>query len=207
MDARTLRAALSAAIRVTVSTSLIGCGGNVTTNTGSEPIPDVEAPATSDPRPMLDHDSDYPAIGGSAAGKPSGGVAGGGETGPVSQGGSEQAAGGSAGAPAMNSCELVDPCLTLLEGLNLTFSDPLPSAAAKECCTVAFDVLGDFATTECGEMDETLWQRRSRFMLAGAHSSCCAELNAWGDSACTPWGPPVPPELSLEALLAWEAAA
>jgi hypothetical protein len=205
MDAKTLRAALSAAIRVTVSTSLIGCGGNVTTTTGSEPTTDVEAPATSYPSPMLDHDSDYPAIGGSAAGKASIGGAGGG-TGPAGQGGSEQAA-GSAGAPATNRCELVDPCLTLLEGLNLTFSDPLPSTAAKECCALALDVIGDFAATECGQMDEMWWKRRSRFMLAGAHSACCTELSAWSNSACTPWGPPVPPELSLEALLVWEAAA
>lgn len=207
MDAKTLRAALSAAIRVTVSTSLIGCGGNVATGSkGSEPMTDGEAPATSYPSPMLDHDSEYPAIGGSAAGKASIGGAGGG-MGPVGQGGSEQAAAGSAGAPATNRCELVEPCLTLLEGLNLTFSDPLPSAAAKECCTLALDAIGDFATTECGEMDETWWERRSRFMTSGAHSSCCSELNAWQNSACTPWGPPVPPELSLEALLAWEAAA
>jgi hypothetical protein len=42
-----------------------------------------------------------------------------------------------------------------------------------------------------------------------AKAQCC-QLTGWPplrSLACTPWGPPVPPELPFEALLAWEAAA
>src|SRR5690349_17719097 len=44
MEARVRRAALSAAIRVTISTTLIGCGGRVGTD-----FPDPERPATPTP--------------------------------------------------------------------------------------------------------------------------------------------------------------
>jgi hypothetical protein len=89
-------------------------------------------------------------------------------------------------------------CKALLE--NVKDGDVL-SNDAKVCCQAAIDNYLQRPATEeqCSIFSD--W-----FSLP-AHQQCCTALNAWQEPACTPWGPPVPPELSSDALLEWEAAA
>ena len=55
---------------------------------------------------------------------------------------------------------------------------------------------------------DACWQDlNGRLMTSAARNLCCNSPETWQVSACTPWGPPVPPELPEEALAAWELAA
>jgi hypothetical protein len=211
MDAKILRAAVSAALRVTVSTTLIGCGGSATTDTGrpssSPAVNDAPAsigqPPSTETEPA-DSPSPQPATGGSASETetPSAGTTAGGG---VDMGGMAAIAGAggeeaSAGAPAEVCRAAAQACLTQLEQ---TTPEP-PSAADKACCDTVIATL------------EELWQAMPRDVCFDAietrfrgavRSECCADKSTWVYRACTPWGPPVPPELSREALQRWSLAA
>jgi hypothetical protein len=215
MDAKILRAAVSAALRVTVSTTLIGCGGSASTDTGRpNSSPAVkDAPASAGQPPVTETEPAHPpsaqpvtSTGGSASEAetetPSAGTAAGGgvEVGGMAAtpgAGGEQA---SAGAPAEVCRAAAQACLTQLEQ---TTPEP-PSAADKACCDTVIATL------------EELWQAMPRDACFDAietrfrgavRTECCADKSTWVYRACTPWGPPVPPELSREALQRWSSAA
>ncbi len=146
MDAKVLRAAVSAAIRVTVSTTLIGCGGNVSTDTGRAAVPPDEPavkgtpvktsePAAKNADPHVSSPRPTPATGGSAPAieTPTAGVA---NDGGSSLGGfaSTAGAGGDeagAGAPSDVCGAAALACVTSLE--QAAFDAPL-SAADQACC-------------------------------------------------------------------------
>ena len=80
------------------------------------------------------------------------------------------------------------------------------SDAGEACCdtvVVGFDDLR-LSNAECfGDLNR-------RFMASGVRGRCCSDQATWSHLACTPWGPPVPPELSAESaelLRAWSLAA
>jgi hypothetical protein len=218
MDAKVLRAAVSAAIRVTVSTTLIGCGGQMSTDAAVAGAHATGGPMGSggqsngakgsDNQASVSDPKSQPASGGKAgtsettAGAATAGSATGGGTplgGMASLGGTASAAGaGSAGEPnggaAPDSCA----CTALLASVK---SGEVLSSDAKVCCQTIF---ADYFKPPT--MHEQCSSKLDWF-LSPAHDACCNALNAWQVSACTPWGPPVPPELALAALLEWEAAA
>ncbi len=219
MDVKVLRAAVSAAIRVTVSTTLIGCGGNVTTDAGGArtPEPGTNASEATSSTKGEEASSPYPIIGPAPNdAKPSnsiatGGAAGGGSaaTGGVEVGGMANAAGAnvagtneasSAGAPPQACAPAAEACLTTLEQ---TAAAPTPSAATQACCETVLQALSlpPQLGAECFDSINT------RFMQIAVRPKCCTDPSSWQHQACAPWGPPVPPELSLEALLEWSAAA
>jgi hypothetical protein len=217
MDAKVLRAAVSAAIRVTVSTTLIGCGGNVTSAGGSAP----EKPLANDSPaktkgPVTNHDNSAAAPpstagnGWSLAPSSGGqvGNAGGGSTvaqgGVASLGGSPDggsADGGDGPVKPIDTCGAVDACLNRLDAQ--APSAPLDDVD-RACCQTVIDGLTSLQAPEFAECWPDL---NGRFMLSARHQACCGTLQAWQVPACTPWGPPVPPELAEDALSAWEAAA
>ncbi len=228
MDAKVLRAAVSAAIRVTVSTTLIGCGGNVTTDAGGTRAPGKnDAAGTGEPTSSAKDASQrnnlpYPVSGivsngakagsgaGGAGGAVIGGSAGGATVGSAGAtrngevGGMANAAGAndesSAGAPAQTCVAAAETCLTTLE--QTTAVQP-PSAATQACCETVLQAISlpQQLSNECFDSLNT------RFMQPGVRPLCCTDPSSWSHQACTPWGPPVPPELSRDALLAWGAAA
>lgn len=213
MDAKVLRAAVSAAIRVTVSTTLIGCGGNVSTDAGratsspavkdtptstGEPSANETEPSRTpspDPKPTTSAGGSAPASEVPTAGMASSGGSEVGGMAAVAGAGGDEA---SAGAPADVCRAAAQACLTQLEQ---TTPEP-PSAADKACCDTVIATL------------EELWQGTPRdacfesidARFRGAvRTECCADKSTWVYRACTPWGPPVPPELSRAAL--WSLAA
>ena len=214
MDAKVLRAAVSAAIRVTVSTTLIGCGGNVTSEAGGAAGASTGGVATSTGGPSkglgekattpYPTPNGTPAAGGSEAatggtgalgGQPTGGMASAGTAaqndGGTSDGGEPSTASG--GAPA-DLCA----CKALLTDVK---AGEALSSEAKVCCQAVIDVYLTEVVTR-----QACWADFSWFSLP-AHQQCCTTLDAWQQPACTPWGPPVPPEAPLAALLNWELAA
>jgi hypothetical protein len=214
MDAKTLRAALSAAIRVTVSTSLIGCGGNVTSNDAGDAAAGGGASPSSS-QPGLENKYPTPTTSGGKPAEqpyvalPTGGAATGGA--PAASGGAPLAEGGSAEDPTMDRCSPVEACMTMLEIVEVPWDQPLPSAA-RACCEMVVNELkgleppsgeGPWGISECGAKIETRFEHTSVTM------KCCQETDfpPIRSLACTPWGPPVPPELPLMALEAWELAA
>jgi hypothetical protein len=215
MDAKVLKAAVSAALRVTVSTTLIGCGGNVTSNAGApasaeggtsgQTASTTSATTASGDQVGTGYPKSEPVSGGKAgvgaatAGAPTGGSA------PLA-GMASTAEAGSAGEPnggaAQASCAQVDACFALLEAAapGLKFGESVADAN-KPCCQAVLDSLvnGESSYVCLSELNE-------RFMRSPARAVCCSQEN-WSYPACAPWGPPVPPELSLATLLKWEAAA
>lgn len=214
MDAKVLRAAVAAAIRVTVSTTLIGCGGTVSTDPGHA----SSSPAVQD-TPMGEVDETPKGTGGqtsnvapkppastggrAAPNEPSAGTASGG----VSEvGGMANAAGAggepaSAGAPADVCGSAAAACLTTLEQIP---REETPTDASKACCDTILARLDELRLdpgVACfDDFDD-------RFMGSPARWTCCHDPSTWQNPACTPWGPPVPPELSRDALLEWSLAA
>jgi hypothetical protein len=99
----------------------------------------------------------------------------------------------------------------MLEAIELEPAEALPSGA-RACCELVVKELAPleppsgvepWGISECGARIE------QRFEEMPAKARCCQETG-WpplSSLACTPWGPPVPPELPVDALLAWEAAA
>lgn len=219
MDAKVLRAAVSAAIRVTVSTTLLGCGGSVrgdadgagtaSNGSGGGGYTDADQStggyrAAPSPVPVGTsanggHASTVTA-GAATAGAATAGAAA--ETGGVANAAGAGQAGepASAGAPAEVCGGAVDACLTLLaqEPAGATLND-----VGKACCETVAAGLDELrlSTAECFDDLE------QRFMTMPARSICCRDQATWVHLACTPWGPPVPPELSAEGLQAWSLAA
>jgi hypothetical protein len=217
MDAKVLRAAVSAALRVTVSTTLIGCGGSASTDTGrpSSSSPAVkDTPASAGRPPITEAEPAHSpsaqpvtSTGGSAsetetetetpsAGTAAGGVEMGGMAAIAGAGGDEA----SAGAPAEVCRAAAQACLTQLEQ---TTPEP-PSAADKACCDTVIATLEELWQTT--PRDACFATIETRFRGA-VRAECCADKSTWVYRACTPWGPPVPPELSREALQRWSSAA
>lgn len=197
MDAKVRRAAVSAAIRVTISTTLIGCGGSVTSDaigpspaggssdTETKPVkvntPTPTPTPSSDPAPILS-------------------AGGGGGGGGVADAGAPAAGEGNlAGAPALDACSVIESCQNVLD------ADPqLASPMAQGCCSTVIYGLMELQKPPFA----ACWSDLSgRFLMSQAHQTCCASEKAWLEPACTPWGPPVPPELPESALRAWESAA
>jgi hypothetical protein len=106
-----------------------------------------------------------------------------------------------AGAPSERCGSELDACLTVIDGV--AFGEPMPSETATACCETVLAGLSKLQQdgAECFG-DVTL-----RLMNSPGRHLCCSDQASWIQPACTPWGPPVPPNLSLEALLAWSAAA
>jgi hypothetical protein len=221
MDAKTLKAALAAALRVTVSTSLIGCGAHTSTDgAGGGPTSDAREPAMSRPddghypeaeqrggRPGAE--DDYPTASGGVPSSSS--AAGSAMDGSASEGGSMMASaageGGEGGArrQPLTQCEAAAACLGTLEVMTFAAGEPLPSAAAA-CCQLVIESLS--WRSEGAVCDaETLSALNARFMGSPTRTACCSDPETWQHQACTPWGPAVPPELPREALFAWELAA
>jgi hypothetical protein len=221
MDAKVLRAAVSAAIRVTVSTALIGCGGTVTSGEGASPgggATNVNGPTPGDPVKSNTTGTPYPypvasGTSGSTTAPSNGGQASGGhassggsavEGGVASLGGSPEGGsseGGEGSTVPLNSCDALNTCLTHIEA-------SMPAAplndADQACCQAMIDNLKDHQVA----MADACWaDLNGRLMTSPARSLCCNSPDTWQVSACTPWGPPVPPELPEGALAAWEAAA
>lgn len=212
MDAKVLSAAVAAAIRVTVSTTLISCGGHSTTDgtkLGGGGTPSVQAGQAGSSDSQLPPRVDVTPSGGAAiasAGMPmtSGGMA-------LASGGMGAAAGvgevgeaGSAGAPALGCPGEIQACLPPLEAVDRL--KPLEGAAAACCQTVIHGLFDNLPETkaECVEA-------QARFKAAPGNLECCNQ-NDWilsldkrNASGCTPWGPPVPPEVPLAQLLALRA--
>lgn len=221
MDAKVLRAAVSAAIRVTVSTSLIGCGGSVSSeNAGTTSAGGKSAATPSKAQgtsaagnssagwgPAAPTNGSNPNSG--SAGTASGGTTVGGPASTAPEGGSDSggttagaagAAEGGEGPGALGDpCSVMTACMDRLDGDAL-----LATPGTIPCCQVVIDglmELRDQLGIEC-------WaDLNGRFLTSMAHQTCCTALNQWQQPACTPWGPPVPPELPESALLSWGAAA
>jgi hypothetical protein len=218
MDAKVLRAAVSAAIRVTVSTTLIGCGGNVTTDAGGARTPENNDSSSSHeptnaakgageqssvPYPTNGTESNGANAGSTTAagGAPVGGTS---ATGGVEVGGMANAAGAyeenSAGAPTQTCVPAAEACLTTLE--QAPAAQP-PSAAVTACCESVLQAI----SLPSKLSDECFDGLNARFMQIAVRPKCCTDPSSWSHQACTPWGPAVPPELSAEVLLEWSAAA
>jgi hypothetical protein len=222
MDAKVLRAAVSAAIRVTVSTSLIGCGGSVSgesagaANDGGKPaaMPSKAQGANAggnagagwgwSPKPS--DGATPPTSGGTASGSSnSGGI-----TSTTPEGGND--VGGNATAGTAGAAEggdgpgaPTDPCSAMTACMDRLDADALLATPGTiPCCQMVIDglmELRDQISIEC-------WvDLNGRFLMSKAHQTCCTALSEWEQPACTPWGPPVPPELPESALLGWGAAA
>lgn len=220
MDAKVLRAAVSAAIRVTISTTLIGCGGSVvgeaseaggtpsSSSTGGAP-PNAMSGGADEHVSAPQVPSGTGATGGGGAQASSASVTAGTATsidvgGMVSTdggaseiGGASQAGEASSGGATAEECgAAVAACLTQVE-------PEVPSAAlsdaGKACCETiiaGFDELRLAGAACFTDLDR-------RFMTSGVRQRCCADQATWTHLACTPWGPPVPPELPAAALQAW----
>jgi hypothetical protein len=221
MEAKVLRAALSAAIRVTVSTTLLGCGGRVSGDVaeaghgGSNGRPSSDAAAGTAPLT-------YPYSAGSTANATSSGssTSGAGSNAELDAAGAAAlvggagALGGAAGEPASaggaaaagaptagSSCggDHVQACFAQIEALQATPGAPLPKAPdVLACCSTLTNAASPGVPDQ--QCDQELAQR-----FAPLRFPCCEALGTW-EGACAPWGPPVPPELSLEQLRLVEVA-
>ena len=218
MDAKVLKAAVSAALRVTVSTTLIGCGGNVSTDAGRA----SSSPAVKD-TPTETNESVASGTGGQTSSAPPKPTASGGShtTRPaetsagtagteVEAGGMANAAGapagaagepGSGGAPADVCGNAAAACVIKLG--QQTFEEA-PSDATKACCETILARLDELRLDPGAACFDNLDRD---FMASPARRHCCKDPSTWQNPACTPWGPPVPPELSRHALQAWSLAA
>lgn len=216
MDAKTLKAAVTAALRVTVSTSLIGCGAHTSTDAaGGRPPNDTRDPAASRPddperaegggKPSTE--SGYPtaSAGVASSNSASGGSASGGG---ASEGGDMMASAageGGAGTQPLTQCETAAACLGTLEAMTFEHDEPLTSGAAA-CCQLVVESLSWVGETAVCD-PETRSALNARFMRAPARGACCRDPDTWQQEACTPWGPPVPPELPPEVMSDWELVA
>jgi hypothetical protein len=230
MDAKVLRAAVSAAIRVTVSTTLVGCGNTVSNDaapsaaSGSTSRSDDVRDAGSGGMPsgaaamgqagtMLDMGGTALDMGGTApsnGGTPSSSTGGKPlstpEVGGTAHGGAStagQASGGSeaeAGAPAQACGANVLDCLSVLEMVERGV--PLDEVSSACCVSVRGGLVElKQAGAEC------YLEIAHRFQSAPARQACCKDPSTWQETACAPWGPPVPPELRLDLLPDWAAVA
>ena len=206
MDAKILKAAVSAAIRVTVSTTLIGCGGQMATDAGGAGAASAGGPMGSNGQSKATQSSgdpanvDYPSTEPAHGGKPGmpQTTAGAATSGGAAGGMASTAEAGSAGEAT--SGEPLDSCACQALLASVQEGDALSSDAQACCQTMFADWLKPTATdAQCSSKLE--------WFASAAHTQCCNVLKAWQEPACSPWGPPVPPELPFEALLEWEAAA
>ncbi|HEX2872109.1 MAG TPA: hypothetical protein VHP33_12650 [Polyangiaceae bacterium] len=221
MDAKVLKAAVSAAIRVTVSTTLMGCGGSVSTDAGrSSPSPAVKDTATDAHGSVASGTAGTSGQTNSAPLKPTQG-SGGQTTLPVETsagnagtaggasvevGGMASAAGaggepGGAGAPPDVCGNAAAACVTKLGEQPF---EETPSDATNACCETILARLDELRLEPGAACFDHLDQD---FMQSPARRQCCKDPSTWQNPACTPWGPPVPPEISREALQAWSLAA
>jgi hypothetical protein len=221
MDAKVLKAAVSAAIRVTVSTTLIGCGGGVSTGEGrSSPAPTVKDAPTDTPERVASGTAGAGGRTHSAPPEPTAGSGGratlplessAGNTGTaggasVETGGMASGAGaggepGSAGAPADVCGNAASACVAKLGEQPF---EETPSDATIACCETILARLDELRAEPGAACFDHLDQD---FMQSPARRQCCKDQSTWQNPACTPWGPPVPPGFSRAALRAWSLAA
>jgi hypothetical protein len=209
MEAKVLRAALLAAIRVTVSSSMLGCGGATTfdqpgpmPSSPEEPEPQQSSGGGGTASQPTAHNSagTHPAsasAGGGVGVAASGGSGGLGEAGMPGGAGAPAASGSFCDGPAIQACEpIYDELAASTEPWSVQLSD-----VAVGCCKVLVDALDRVSPPEVDA--QCLAELDSRLNLL--RGSCCRALEFQG--TCAPWGPPVPPELELELLLSWGAVA
>jgi hypothetical protein len=181
MDLKVRRAALSAAIKVTVSATLLGCGGIASS---SNPPEGMAGGANAD----------RAGTGGTTSAE-TGGTA------------NEEMAGAPAAGGAAPASECGSPrtndCLAYFDALQLKSGEALPNGMAAACCQVVMDEMAASASSAEGRQCSRALQER--LGASGVLYECCWKTGSTL-AACTPWGPPVPAELLLEQLLAWEAA-
>jgi hypothetical protein len=219
MDAKILRAAVSAAIRVTVSTTMIGCGGVVSTDesgragatpvTGSSTSNDETASTKSSggqggepyhrPGGISSTAGTTPSESGTGGSSSVGGSDVGGMASTTGAGQAGEVAG--AGAPPERCGSELEGCLAVIDGV--MFGETMPSESAKACCQT---VLAGLSKLE-QDRAECFSDVNLRLMNSPGRHLCCSDPATWQQPACTPWGPPAPPELSLDVLLSWGAAA
>jgi hypothetical protein len=112
------------------------------------------------------------------------------------------AAGGAAPASECGSPQTND-CLAYFDALQLKPGADLPEGMAVACCHVVMDEIA--TTTGSADGSQCSLALHQRLDARGVFYDCCWKTGSTL-TACTPWGPPVPAELSLEQLLAWEGA-
>jgi len=218
MDAKILRAAVSAAIKVTITTTLVGCGGVVTSSGGGPGAEPTGGPAGSSGQGSSAESSGEPVGSGYPKSEPAAGGKPGAEatTAAAAPGGSAPLGGtpttaeaGNAGAPNGGSADAtcvgaeVDACYAFLAEAQpqTKFGDPLP-APYQACCQTLLSSLVN------GELSYVCLSDNNAHFNSSARAVCCSDPASWSVyPACAPWGPPVPPELTLEALRDWQAAA
>ena len=208
MDAKILRAAVSAAIKVTITTTLVGCGGVVTSSSGSPGAEPTKGEPASGGKPGTEASKSEPASGGkpgaeatTVAAAPGGSAALGGMATTAEAGNAGAPNGGSPDATCVGA--EVDACYAFLAEAKpqTKFGEPLP-APYQACCSTVLSSLVN------GELSYVCLSDNSAHFDQSARAVCCSDPASWSVyPACAPWGPPVPPELSLEALLDWQAAA
>lgn len=220
MDAKVLKAAVSAAIRVTVSTTLIGCGGNVSTDAGrtssSPAVKDTptdttgsvaSATAGTGGQTQNAPTNPTPSSGGQAT-RPVETSAGTSGSEVVEVGGMANAAGAAAGGEPASAGAPGDVCGSAAAACVATLGaqpfEVTPSDATQACCETILARLDELRLEPGAACFDHLDQD---FMQSPARRQCCKDASTWENPACTPWGPPVPPELSHEALRRWSLAA
>lgn len=234
MDAKVLRAAVSAAIRVTVSTALIGCGNTTSNETApSETGGDANDAANSggggagsaqgtigagvqQAGTGLEAAGTAANSGGGASswsgGQPSSEPDGGG-TAPSGAVGSGVVSGGaSAGGQASGGSEAEAGGGQKACGANVldcfsvlqAVERGAPLSETGNACCVSVRQ----SLVELRQADSECYnQLRLRFEATPARQACCKDPSTWAEPACTPWGPPVPPGLPPEFLQSWAAVA
>jgi len=220
MDLKVRRAALSAAIKVTVSASLLSCGGIASSSNPinpSNPSDGLAGGASADragtggsasvlaggTANAVTGDANVEAGGTANANAEAAGAANAeaGGTANVEAAGAP-AAGGAAPASECGSPQTND-CLAYFDALQLKPGADLPEGMAVACCHVVMDEIA--TTTGSADGSQCSLALHQRLDASGVFYDCCWKTGSTL-TACTPWGPPVPAELSLEQLLAWEAA-
>jgi hypothetical protein len=197
MDLKVRRAALSAAIKVTVSASLLSCGGIASSSNPPEGVAggaSADRGGTGGTASVVAGDANVEA--GGTANAQAGGAANTATAGAPT-------VGGAAPASDCGSTQTKD-CLAYFDGLQLKPEDELPEGIAVACCQVVMDEMA--ATASNAEGRQCSRDLQERLDASGVFYDCCWKTGSTL-AACTPWGPPVPAELSLAQLLAWEDAA
>jgi len=232
MDPQVLRAAVSAAIRVTVSTTLIGCGGSVAdgSNTATNGAAGRSAQSETNgsgghraaPVPASTSGGGTSAAGASAVtggtggastatGGAAGGTAGvlstaGAPAEPETGGGTNAAGGGQAGEAAAAGAPAEVCGGAVLRSMRLKALE-LPTDAlrgvANACCQTVILGFDELRADSAPCYDDL----ELRFRVSGVRQMCCADKATWEHLACTPWGPPVPPELPAAMQRAWSLVA
>jgi hypothetical protein len=229
LDPKVFRAAVSAAIRVTISTALVGCGNTASTSAvpsdgggsasaadsggnGSGGVPSGTgaeqsgtAHATAGSAPISGTSAVTPSGGQPSATTPEvGGSASGSANvgGGTNVGGSSSAGGETFGAAGEAGAPAQLCGAEVAECLSVLETFEAGAAldeAGLACCLGVREGLSELQKVAA----ECYRDLNRRFTGTAARSECCKDSSTWTEIACAPWGPPVPPELSAELLESW----